>query len=94
MGALAYSGCMCSGHGGFPSRTCDSGSPTVFTNGKPVAGSGAHWVTHSDGHSSHDGVLIGGSAKVFVNGQPAGRIGDQISCGSIVAQGSSNVFAS
>ncbi|MFR8056962.1 MAG: PAAR domain-containing protein [Dialister invisus] len=33
-----------------------------------------------------------GVLRVFINGKPAGRIGDPVSCGGAVAEGSSNVF--
>ncbi|MCE8430732.1 PAAR domain-containing protein [Rhodovulum sulfidophilum] len=35
--------------------------------------------------------MSGGSASVFVNGKPAGRIGDAISCGGAADAGSPNV---
>ncbi|WP_246658360.1 PAAR domain-containing protein [Rhizobium sp. FKY42] len=35
---------------------------------------------------------MSGSASVFINGRPAGRIGDAIDCGGNAATGSSNVF--
>lgn len=34
-----------------------------------------------------------GSATVFANGMPLGRVGDPVACGSSVAAGSPNVFA-
>ncbi|NCC97882.1 MAG: hypothetical protein EOM02_13720 [Synergistales bacterium] len=40
----------------------------------------------------HGSVLSGGSSTVFVNGKPAGRIGDSVACGSTVATGSPDVF--
>nr|AKN37320.1 hypothetical protein [Vibrio sp. 1F_97] len=43
--------------------------------------------------SCHAGSLSGGSSSVFVNGKPLGRVGDAVDCGSVVAAGSSNVFA-
>jgi uncharacterized Zn-binding protein involved in type VI secretion len=36
--------------------------------------------------------LAKGSTTVFVNGRPAGRIGDLVACGSFVMTGSTNVF--
>jgi len=33
-----------------------------------------------------------GSSSVYINGKAAGRIGDPVSCGGTVAEGSSNVF--
>lgn len=34
-----------------------------------------------------------GSRSVYVEGRPIGRVGDRITCGDFVAQGSRNVFA-
>jgi uncharacterized Zn-binding protein involved in type VI secretion len=48
---------------------------------------------HSCGDSVHDSTLAEGSATVFVNGKPLGRIGDSLGCGSAIAAGSTNVFA-
>jgi len=36
--------------------------------------------------------LVSGSPTVYVNKVQGGRIGDPVSCGSFVAQGSHNVF--
>lgn len=45
------------------------------------------------GHAPpHGRVLMSGSASVFINGRPAGRIGDAIDCGGTAADGSPNVF--
>lgn len=49
-----------------------------------------------DNNTGHDAcpptALSSGSPNVFVNGIPAGRIGDPVSCGGSVAVGSPNVF--
>ena len=51
------------------------------------------------GHASptpnpfHVGSYNGGSANVFVNGEPCQRIGDGISCGDAAASGSGDVKA-
>jgi len=83
-----------SGHGCFPPRANDSGNPVnVYVNGRLAHCLGGHWLTHSCGDSSHDGVLSGASTTVFVGGKGIARIGNPISCGSVAAVGSSNVFA-
>ena len=43
-------------------------------------------------HPVHTGVIAAGSKSVFVNGRRVGRIGDGISCGGSVIEGSPNVF--
>ena len=94
MAGICRLGDSCTGHGSFPSRVNDEGSPNVFVNGRAVHRQGDHWVTHSNPTpSSHDGTASGGSSNVFANGKPIMRIGDTISCGSLIATGSPNVFA-
>ena len=45
------------------------------------------------GHAGpHSRALAAGSATVFINGKPAGRIGDAIDCGGTAQTGSTNVF--
>jgi hypothetical protein len=41
---------------------------------------------------THGRKLAAGSSTVFINGKPAGRIGDAIDCGGQAQTGSSNVF--
>ncbi|ENP7033963.1 PAAR domain-containing protein [Campylobacter coli] len=40
----------------------------------------------------HGGSIATGSGTVMINSKPACRIGDAISCGQAVAQGSGNVI--
>ena len=37
-------------------------------------------------------IMIGYAYTVFINGKQAGRIGDPVSCGGEVAEGSGDVF--
>lgn len=93
MPAVAFYGCICSGHGCHPPRANDQASPDVFVNNLGVHRKSDHWVKHKCGKNTHDGVLSGGSSTVFVNNIAIGRIGDSITCGSIIAQGSPTVFS-
>ena len=94
MPAVVLLGQTCSGHDCAPPRANDQGSPNVFVNGKPVHREGDHWGYHACPLAiPHDGVLQKGSSTVFVNGKGIARIGDPISCGSVCAEGSPNVFA-
>ena len=86
-------GDICSGHGCFPPRVNDQGSPNVFANGIPVHRLTDHWVVHCCDDSCHDSVMGSGSPNVFINGLPVARIGDAVACGSKAASGSPNVFA-
>ena len=92
MSAVTRLGDTCSGHGCFPPRPNDEASANVFVNGIGVHRKGDHWVTHCCTIICHDAVATGGSSKVFVNGKAAVRIGDEIACGSVSAQGSPSVF--
>ncbi len=91
MPAAAFYGCICSGHGCFPPRKNDSASTDVIIEGKGAVRKTDHWGIH-ECRGKHDGVVLGGSNTVFINGLPVARIGDQISCGSIIAEGSQTVI--
>lgn len=92
MRAATRLGDTCTGHECFPPRVNDQGSPNVFINSKAAHRQGDHWVTHVCGKNSHDSVAQTGSGTVNINSVQAMRIGDPIACGSIVAQGSPDVF--
>lgn len=68
------------------------GAPTVFVNGKAVGVIGGKYPPHTCGTSTHQGSLAKGSATAFACGRAICRIGDKLSCGDTVAQGSPNVF--
>lgn len=93
MPAASRLGDVCTGHGCFPPRPSTGGSGNVFINGIAAHRQGDGWASHCCGANCHSSVLSGGSASVYVNGKPLARIGDAVACGSVVAQGSSNVFA-
>lgn len=83
----------CTGHGCWPSRPNDQGSPNVFINGRAAHRVGDHWLPHTCPiiPETHDSILASGSSTVFVNGMPLGRIGDSVACGSIIQSGSTDV---
>lgn len=94
MPAVSFLGAGSTGHGGFPPRPNSGASGDVFVNGIAVHRQGDPWPVHCNPTPvCHDGVLSAGSGTVFVNGKGCSRIGDSISCGDAVAEGSSNVFA-
>lgn len=92
MAAAVRLGDECTGHGCWGPRVNDSASENFRINGLGVHRVGDHWVSHCCGPACHDSTMIQGSSTVFVNGKPIARVGDQIGCGSLAAQGSSNVF--
>lgn len=95
MAAVTRLGDACTGHGCWPPRASTGASPNVYVNGIAVHRQGDAWAAHtcSSLPETHASVLAGGSATVFANGKPLGRIGDPVACGSSVAAGSANVFA-
>jgi uncharacterized Zn-binding protein involved in type VI secretion len=86
--AVTRLGDLCTGHGRYPPRPNIEASENVFINGLGAHREGDNWAGHD-----HGGVLAHGSPTVFVNGKALARIGDPVSCGSVSAQGSSNVFS-
>ena len=84
---------MSSGHGCFPPKVSTSASPNVFVNGIALHRQGDAWAVHCCGPSCHGSTLASGSSSVFANSKDVSRIGDPISCGDVVAAGSTNVFA-
>lgn len=94
MPAVTKLGQLCTGHGCYPPRVNSSASGNVFTNGIPTHRQGDSWVPHGCGDCSpHSSTTASGSSTVYVNGKQIARIGDPVSCGSKIAQGSGNVFA-
>ena len=69
-------------------------SDNVLVNGRGAVRLGDAWQVHGacDVHSPHSGTSASGSSTVFVNGKPKCRIGDTISCGDTMAEGSSDVI--
>lgn len=93
MPGVTVQGQIDSGHGCFPPRPSTQGSSDVFVNGVAAHRQGDSWAVHVCGNSAHAGSLAAGSSTVYVNGKQLGRIGDDVDCGSVVAQGSPNVNA-
>ena len=69
-------------------------SNNVLINGKGAHRKGDAWANHGacSDHRPHGGIAASGSQRVFVNGKPLCRIGDNISCGDCMATGSSDVI--
>lgn len=95
MAGVARLGDRCSGHGCWPPRPSIEGSPSVFVNGRPALRVGDRWAVHCCPEISecHGSVQAAGSSTVFVEGRALARVGDAVACGTIVAEGSDDVFA-
>lgn len=93
MPAAVRLGDICSGHGCYPSRQNDQGSPDVFVNNLPSHRQGDSWAQHCcPDEGCHDSVAANGSPNVFVNGKPKCRVGDSVACGSTMVTGSADVI--
>lgn len=94
MNKVAFFGCLCTGHGCWPSRSNDQASSDVFVEGKGVHRQSDHWATHCCPNvGCHDSLLGKGSSTVYTNGRQTGRVNDPILCGSMIMTGASTVFA-
>ena len=66
---------------------------TVFINSFPAVRVGDLYAPHTKGDETHANRLaITGSPTVFIQGLPAHRVLDAISCGDLAAIGSPTVF--
>jgi len=92
MPAATRLGDRCSGHKCWPPRPSITASENVIINGKGAVRTSDTYSVHCCKYACHPGQLAEGSSSVFINGLPAGRIGDAVNCGSVAAQGSENVF--
>lgn len=94
MPAVTRLGDACTGHGCYPSRQSVEGSSNVFVNGIACHRQTDAWIPHGCGVCTpHGGNTSAGSGTVYVNSVQIARIGDPVSCGSSIAEGSGNVFA-
>ena len=67
------------------------GSPNVFINGRPAII--AHIsVGECDEHGPAPQRVAEGSSRVYINGFPAARLGDLLTCSASISEGSPNVF--
>ncbi len=93
MPAATRLGDSCTGHDGCGSTLLIECSPNVNINGKGAGRLGDSYAAHGCiVHPSHQDKIAAGSSMVFINGLPAARIGDAVSIGGSVRDGSNNVF--
>lgn len=95
MAAVARLGDNCTGHGCWPARPSVAGSGNVSINGIKALRVGDDYASHTCPTipQTHDGSQAVGSSSVTVNKKSLARIGDGVSCGGSLAQGSPNVTA-
>ena len=94
MPAACRLGDSSTGHGCFPPTTVNGGvASKTSIQGAMAAFIGSTHPPHSCGTTVHAGRSISsGSGKTFIEGSPAARIGDSISCGDAMGQGASKTF--
>lgn len=79
----------------FPPTPSIEASPDVNIDGLPAVRQGDAYAPHACPTCPappHPRSLSGGSGSVFINGKPAGRVDDAISCGGSASSGSDTVF--
>jgi len=78
---------------GAPPRVPAGSSPDVTAENQPVVRQGDAYAAHAcPGDPPHGATASAGSSTVTINGQPAHRNGDAISCGSTGANGATSVI--
>jgi len=97
MPAIALENQISTGHGCFPpTGSVGPYTSTVKINGKFIQLKGVtRYVAHTCGNVTHPTnarIVSEGSSTVYVEGIQIARIGDLISCGDAVGQGSPTVF--
>lgn len=93
MAGIAYHGAVTTGHGTAPPTTVIATQDLVYVEGKPAVVEGDRIVPHSyKDDSPHGGVVISSNDVVYIMGKKVGQIGDDISCGDVIAESSSVVF--
>lgn len=92
--AVAFWDGLTSGHFDWPPTVGTLiGTPTVFLNGRPVAVTGSTYVTHVNSKGiPHPSPTAIGTSNVCAYGMPVCRVGDLLSCGDMIANGSNSVF--
>lgn len=89
---------MSTGHGCFaPTPLIQTPVTKTFFNGilAGVVDSQCQHAPHTCGvvtHAAAERAPSAGSSKSFIEGNPAARIGDDITCGDTCAEGSTNSF--
>lgn len=92
MPAATRQGDNCTGHDACPPVPLVSCSGDVSINSKGAGRLSDTYTPHGCiVHASHADVINAGSGTVSINGLPAARVGDAVSIGGSVMEGSPNV---
>jgi uncharacterized Zn-binding protein involved in type VI secretion len=88
--AIVRLGNLCSGHGFYPPRANNQGSPNTFIKGFAIHRETDSWLQHCktvvpfDCHVSIMGTCTPG---FLINGLAVAKVGDPVVCGSFCAEG-------
>jgi uncharacterized Zn-binding protein involved in type VI secretion len=77
----------------YPPHAIIEGSKDVFINNLPAARMGDMLAPHGCSTPPESIKIAKGSLTVFINGMPAARITDPTTCGTIIGEGSMDVFS-
>lgn len=90
MPAVSFNGAMTTGHGPYPPTPIQSTQTKMFVNGLAVLVNGDVANPHG-----HPGIAqcIATTTKLFIQGKAVVRIGDSLTDGDTVAQGSPKLFS-
>lgn len=89
MAAISHDGAMTTGHGPYPPTPIKSSQSKVFVGG--IAALVDDDEANYHGHTPV-GKCIASTSKVFISGKAVVQIGDSLTDGDHVAQGSPKVF--
>lgn len=91
MPAIVRLGDNCTGHGCYPPRPNIEACDFFFVDGLGAHRLGEEWDRHCC-DDCHKGVASSASAIFFIDGIATCRVGDSVSCGSSMAEGSPEYF--
>lgn len=93
MAGIAYHNIITTGHSTAPPTRVVTEQDFVFISGRPVVLDGDKIVPHAyHDDPPHDGSVIASNEYVRINGIKVGQVGDPISCGDTISEGSEFVF--
>lgn len=93
MAGLAYHNIITTGHETAPPTNVIATQDLVFISNKPAVLDGDPIIPHAyHDDPPHNGVVIASNDYVTIMGTKIGQIGDRISCGDTISQGSEFVF--
>lgn len=92
MAGIAFDKSVTTGHSSAPPTRINSTQDIVYVEGKPALVEGDSIIPHAyHDDPPHNGVVIATNEVVHIGGKRVVQIGDSITCGDTVSEGSSIV---